>query len=141
MSAMFTPLGHWRTHAGMAAGTDFNLVFNTSTTNISLLGDAAAGNDSLFGTFAGVNPIALSGQTLLALTVNWTSLPTDFQTFLNASARSSVGSVIYLNSNGTASSIDFTVTPTPEPATFLMLGMGVLALGGLVLRKAFNLLA
>src|ERR1700691_4324918 len=116
----------------------FNLIFNTATTAISLTGNAAAGNDTLLGTIVGATPLSISGQTLLALSVDWTSLPTDFQTFLHESAGSSVGSVIYLNPSGVASSIDFTVTPTPEPATFLMLGTGLLALGGLVRRKAFN---
>jgi len=143
---VYSTLGIGGLVQGVAGGPDyqtglFDLIFNTSTTSISLLGNAAAGNDSLFGTILGVNPVAISGQTLLALTVNWTSLPTDFQAFLNASAGSSIGSVIYLNPNGAASSIDFTVTPTPEPATFLMLGIGLLALGGLVRRKAFNLAA
>jgi hypothetical protein len=116
----------------------FNLLFNTSTDAISLTGNAAAGNDTLIGSIVGATPLTAGSQTLLALNVNWTSLPTDFSTFLGASAGSSVGSVIYVNTTGTASSIDFTVTPTPEPATFLMLGTGLLALGGLFRRKAFN---
>ena len=127
----------------VAGGPDFltgafNLIFNTSTTAISLTGNAAANNDTLLGTIVGANPTSLGGQTLLSLTVNWTSLPTSFQTYLNSPTGSSIGSVIYLNASGAASSIDFTITPTPEPATFLMLGTGLLALGGLFRRKAFN---
>ncbi len=116
----------------------FNLLFNTSTTSISMIGNAAANNDSLFGTIVGANPITVGAQTLLALTVNWTSLPSDFQTYLNASAGNSVGSVIYLNATGAATSIDFTVTPTPEPGTLLMLGTGLLGLCALFPRKGFN---
>jgi hypothetical protein len=116
----------------------FNLIFNTTTTAISLTGNAAAGNDTLLGTIVSATPTSLSGQTQLLLNVNWTSLPADFSSFLNAPAGSSLGSVIYLNPSGAASSIDFTITPTPEPATFLMLGTGLLALGGLFRRKAFN---
>jgi hypothetical protein len=129
---------------GVAGGPDFNtgafsLIFNTSTDAISLTGNAAAGNDTLLGSIVGAVPTTSSGQTLLALSVNWTSLPTDFKTYLNASSGTSVGSVIYLASTGAATSVDFTVTPTatPEPSTVLMLGGGLLGLCGLCGRKAF----
>lgn len=120
---------------GVSGGPDFdtgafNLVFNTSTDAISFTGNAAAGNDTLMGSIVGAVPTTSNGQTLLALTVNWTSLPTDFKNYLNASGASSIGSVIYLASTGAATSVDFTVTPTPEPATFLMLVVGLLALVG-----------
>jgi hypothetical protein len=127
----------------VAGGPDYNtgaftLVFDTSTDIASLTGNAAANNDTLLGTIVSATPIPSSGQTLLALNVNWTSLPADFQAFLNSGVGNSVGSVIYLNQTGAATSVDFTVTPTPEPATFVMLGSGLLGLCGLFRRKAFN---
>src|ERR1700730_17828289 len=68
---------------GVAGGPDFltgafNLIFNTTTTAISLTGNAAATNDTLLGTIVAAYPTSLSGQTQLVLNVNWTSLPTNF---------------------------------------------------------------
>ncbi len=116
----------------------FNLIFNTSTDAISLTGNAAAGNDTLLGKITNVGTAMTSGSaTLLAIATNWTTLPSDFATYLGATSGTSLGSVIYLNTSGSATSIDFTVTPTaaPEPASFLLLGMGLLALYGFTRYK------
>jgi hypothetical protein len=119
----------------------FSLAFNTSTDAISLTGNSAAGGDTLLGSIVGASPTSTSGQTLLALTVNWTTLPTDFSSYLGSSTGNSVGSVIYLTSTGAATSIDFTVsstpTSTPEPATALLLATGLLGMLSLR-RKTFD---
>ena len=130
---------------GVSGGPDylvgaFSLVFNTSANTISMTGNAAANNDTLLGSITGMTTTTSAGSTLLALTVNWKSLPTDFSSYLGASAANSLGSVIYLNGSGAASSVDFTLTPTatPEAGTLFMLGAGLLGLCGLFGRKAFN---
>jgi hypothetical protein len=129
----------------VSGGTDyltgaFNLVFNTSTNAITLTGNAGAHNDTLLGSIIGFTTMSNSGSTLLSLTANWKTLPTDFSTYLGASGANSLGSVIYLNESGAAASVDFTLTPTatPEPGTIFMLGAGLLGFCGLIGRKAFS---
>jgi hypothetical protein len=114
------------------AGDTFNLTFDTSAGTISL----TDGTDTLSGSI-------VSSATLpdiLSLNVDWTSLPTAFQTYLGATSGSGAGSVIYINTSGSdaAESADFDVTPTPEPSSSLLLGVGLLALCGLIRRKAVN---
>jgi hypothetical protein len=117
----------------------FNLIFNTGTGSVSLTGNAAAGNDTLLGTITKFTTMTGGSATLLAIATNWTTLPSDFATYLGATSGTSLGSVIYLNTSGAATSIDFTITPaptaTPEPASFLLLGMGLLALYGFTRTK------
>jgi len=116
----------------------FDLVFDTSAGTIDLIGNDPAGDDVLLGSIVGATPTTVGSQTVLELTVDWTTLSPDFQSYLNASSASSLESVIYINTSGDATSSDFTVTPTPEPASFSLLGIGVLALCGLLRRKALN---
>ena len=106
---------------GVVGGPDtagaFTLDFDTSTDLISLVGNAAANDDSLFGTITSLTATGgANGQ--LTLNVDWTSLPADFQTYLNTTTGSGIGSVIYLNT-GNAFSVDIPVLPTPEPGTAL----------------------
>jgi hypothetical protein len=61
------------------------------------------------------------------------------QAQLGTSTGTDSGFVIYLNKTGAAQSVDVLITPnvspTPEPASMLLVGSGLLAIGGLLRRR------
>jgi hypothetical protein len=144
-SGVYSSTGIGGLQQSVAGGPDyltglFTLAFNTGTDAVSMTGNAAAGNDTLLGTITNTTPISAGGVTLLTLTTTWTTLPADFAAYFNAPSGSSLDSVIYLTATGAPSSIDFTIVPTatPEPASVMLLGLGLLALCGLVRRKEIS---
>lgn len=117
-----------------SASDPFTLVFNTATGAISIT-DADETSQTLIGditTFA-----ALTGNSTksVSFVADWPTLPSAVQTKLGSPTGEDIGFVIYLSSNNKPTSIDVTITPTPEPASLLLLGSGLVGIGGFLRRK------
>lgn len=113
----------------------FTLAFdiNGASPNISLVEQLDDGS-TLTGTVLSATGSAFGSNVDLNLLVSWTGLPADFAAFLGAPAGVGFDTNIFIQ-DSVGQSIDVNIQPTPEPATLLLFGTGLLGLGGLVRRK------
>jgi hypothetical protein len=107
-------------------GSNFTLAFSTVSGNVSVT-EIAGDGSTLQGTIVAVGGVQGGGQTLVALTVDFTSLPADFAAFLGSSAGSGAVTTIDVTSSGAVTNAGVNILgATPEPASYLLMGTGML---------------
>ena len=111
----------------------FHLVFNTLATNVVTLTEFGPGSDASF--LSGHFTSKTVGPNFVFLDVLFTTLPSEFISWLGGGPPYA-GSVFasFTLSGGNVTGAFVPINPTPEPATYLLMGTGML-LCALVLRR------
>jgi len=115
----------------------FTFAFDTATGLISISGTGIYTGENLIGSILSSFSSSGGSTTGVFLVANWPTLPASVQTQLGSMTGMDSAFAIYLTTSGVAQSVDVLITPTPEPASMLLVGTGLLAIGGF-LRKRRN---
>ena len=116
------------------ASDPFTLVFDTATGAISIT-DADEASQTLIGNITSFSASKGKTTSSVSFVADWPTLPSAVQTKLGSPTGQDIGFAIYLSSSNKPTSVDVTITPTPEPASLLLLGSGLVGIGGFLRRK------